>query len=95
MESPGRDQQDSRPAAGNPIALDGTCVRIGAMRCHAQALTVKLNRDVPMDEVNDIIAKSNDWVKVVPNTKEEHAAGSHAHCRDRYSGDSLWAVCAS
>ena len=57
--------------SGNPIALDGTCVRIGAMRCHAQALTVKLNRDVPMDEVNDIIAKSNDWVKVVPNTKED------------------------
>ena len=56
--------------SGNPIALDGTCVRIGAMRCHAQALTVKLNRDVPMDEVNDIIAKSNDWVKVVPNQKE-------------------------
>ncbi len=57
--------------SNNPIALDGTCVRIGAMRCHAQALTVKLNRDVPMDEVNDIIAKSNDWVKVVPNTKED------------------------
>lgn len=54
----------------NPIALDGTCVRIGAMRCHAQALTVKLTKDVPMDEVNDIIARSNDWVKVVPNNRE-------------------------
>ena len=41
------------------------------MRCHAQALTVKLTRDVPLDEVNDIIARSNDWVKVVPNNKEE------------------------
>jgi len=57
--------------SANPIALDGTCVRIGAMRCHAQALTVKLTRDVPLDEVNDIIARSNDWVKVVPNNKEE------------------------
>ncbi len=57
--------------SANPIALDGTCVRIGAMRCHAQALTVKLTKDVPMDEVNDIIARSNDWVKVVPNNKED------------------------
>ncbi|WP_290525011.1 aspartate-semialdehyde dehydrogenase [Alcanivorax sp.] len=57
--------------SANPIALDGTCVRIGAMRCHAQALTVKLTKDVPMDEINDIIARSNDWVKVVPNSKEE------------------------
>ena len=57
--------------SADPIALDGTCVRIGAMRCHAQALTVKLTKDVPMDEVNDIIARSNDWVKVVPNNKED------------------------
>jgi aspartate-semialdehyde dehydrogenase len=54
----------------DPIALDGTCVRIGAMRCHAQALTVKLTRDVPLDEIYDIIGKANDWVKVVPNEKE-------------------------
>lgn len=57
--------------SANPIALDGTCVRIGAMRCHAQALTVKLTKDVPMDEIHDIIARSNDWVKVVPNNKED------------------------
>jgi aspartate-semialdehyde dehydrogenase len=56
--------------AGNPIPLDGTCVRIGAMRCHSQALTVKLTKDVPMDEINDIIASANDWVKVVPNERE-------------------------
>src|SRR5690554_7241298 len=54
----------------NPIPLDGTCVRIGSMRCHSQALTIKLTRDVPMDEVNDIIASANDWVKVVPNNRE-------------------------
>jgi aspartate-semialdehyde dehydrogenase len=56
--------------AADPIALDGTCVRIGAMRCHAQALTVKLTRDVPLDEIYEIIGKANDWVKVVPNEKE-------------------------
>lgn len=55
----------------NPIPLDGTCVRIGSMRCHSQALTIKLTRDVPMDEINDIIASANDWVKVVPNTRED------------------------
>ncbi|TXF96508.1 aspartate-semialdehyde dehydrogenase [Massilia arenae] len=52
------------------IPVDGLCVRIGAMRCHSQALTIKLTRDVPLDEVNDIIAKHNQWVKVVPNTRE-------------------------
>jgi aspartate-semialdehyde dehydrogenase len=55
---------------GNPIAIDGTCVRIGAMRCHAQALTIKLKQDVPMDEIEEIIATHNDWVKVIPNERE-------------------------
>ncbi len=54
----------------NPIPIDGLCVRIGAMRCHSQALTIKLKRDVPLDEIEDRIAKHNDWVKVVPNEKE-------------------------
>jgi aspartate-semialdehyde dehydrogenase len=45
-------------------------VRIGAMRCHSQALTIKLTKDVPLDEINDIIASHNQWVKVVPNTRE-------------------------
>ncbi len=54
----------------NPVPIDGTCVRIGAMRCHAQALTIKLKQNVPMDEVEDIIASHNDWVKVIPNEKE-------------------------
>jgi aspartate-semialdehyde dehydrogenase len=52
------------------IPVDGLCVRIGAMRCHSQALTIKLKKDVPLDEVNDIIAQANQWVKVVPNTRE-------------------------
>jgi aspartate-semialdehyde dehydrogenase len=52
------------------IPVDGLCVRIGAMRCHSQALTIKLTRDVPLDEISDIIASHNQWVKVVPNTRE-------------------------
>ena len=52
------------------IPVDGLCVRVGAMRCHSQALTIKLTRDVPLDEINDIIASSNQWVKVVPNNRE-------------------------
>lgn len=52
------------------IPVDGLCIRIGAMRCHSQALTIKLKKDVPLDEINDIIASNNQWVKVVPNDKE-------------------------
>ena len=55
---------------GQPIPIDGTCVRIGAMRCHAQALTIKLKQDVPMDEIEEIIATHNDWVKVMPNDRD-------------------------
>jgi aspartate-semialdehyde dehydrogenase len=54
----------------NPVAIDGLCVRIGAMRCHSQALTIKMTRDVPLDEIHGIIAAHNDWVKVVPNDRE-------------------------
>jgi aspartate-semialdehyde dehydrogenase len=57
-----------------PIPIDGTCVRIGAMRCHSQGLVIKLNRDMPMDEVEDVIASANDWVKVIPNEREETIA---------------------
>jgi aspartate-semialdehyde dehydrogenase len=53
-----------------PTPIDGLCVRIGAMRCHSQALTIKLTRDVPLDEINDIVATANDWVKLVPNERE-------------------------
>jgi aspartate-semialdehyde dehydrogenase len=55
---------------GDPVPIDGTCVRIGAMRCHSQALTIKMTKDVPLDEVTDMIAKHNAWVKVVPNQRE-------------------------
>ncbi len=54
-----------------PIPIDGTCVRIGTMRCHSQAITVKLKDDLDVAEVERLIASANDWVKVVPNTKEE------------------------
>jgi aspartate-semialdehyde dehydrogenase len=54
----------------DPIPIDGLCVRIGAMRCHSQALTVKLTKDVPMDEISGMIAKHNRWVKLVPNERE-------------------------
>jgi len=62
---------------GNPafrtagsVPIDGLCVRIGAMRCHSQGLTIKLKKDVPMDEIESILAQANDWVKVVPNERE-------------------------
>ena len=54
----------------NPIVIDGLCVRIGAMRCHSQALTIKLKKDVPLDEINDMLAKANQWAQVVPNERE-------------------------
>ncbi len=54
----------------DPIPVDGICVRIGAMRCHSQALTIKLTRDVPLDELEDIIRSANPWVRVVPNERE-------------------------
>ena len=56
--------------SANPIPIDGLCVRIGAMRCHSQALTIKMTRDVPLDEIHGLIAAHNTWVKVVPNDRE-------------------------
>ena len=53
-----------------PIPIDGTCVRIGAMRCHSQAFTIKLNKNIPINEIEDMLAQANDWVQVVPNNKE-------------------------
>ncbi len=54
----------------NPIVIDGLCVRIGAMRCHSQALTLKLRQDVPLDEINQMLAEANQWAKVIPNERE-------------------------
>ena len=52
------------------IPVDGFCVRVGAMRCHSQALTFKLKKDVPVADIEAMIAADNPWVKVVPNTRE-------------------------
>ena len=54
----------------NAIPIDGLCVRIGSMRCHSQALTIKLKRDVPLNEIESMLAAANDWVQVVPNERE-------------------------
>lgn len=53
-----------------PIPIDGLCVRVGALRCHSQALTIKLTKDVPLDEIEAVIRESNEWARVVENTKE-------------------------
>jgi aspartate-semialdehyde dehydrogenase len=52
------------------IPVDGVCVRVGAMRCHSQALTIKLTKNVPVSEIEGLLAAANDWVRVVPNEKE-------------------------
>ena len=56
--------------SARPIPVDGICVRVGAMRCHSQGLTIKLKRDVPLPEIERLLASANDWVKVVPNERE-------------------------
>ncbi len=57
--------------ADSLVPIDGVCVRVGAMRCHAQALTIKLKKDVPMSEIEAILSNSHEWLDVVPNHKEE------------------------
>jgi aspartate-semialdehyde dehydrogenase len=54
----------------NPVLVDGQCVRIGTMRCHSQAFTIKLKKDIPLDEIEEMIRSQNRWVKLVPNNKE-------------------------
>lgn len=54
----------------NIIPIDGTCVRIGSMRCHSQALTIKLKKNVPLDEINQMLDEANDWSKVIPNDRQ-------------------------
>ncbi len=54
----------------NPIPIDGLCVRIGAMRCHSQAMTIKLKKNVPLDEISHMLAEANQWAKVIPNNRE-------------------------
>ena len=61
-----------RPPFRSPgsIPIDGLCVRVGAMRCHSQAMTIKLRKDVPLDDITAIIAGANSWVKVIANERE-------------------------
>ncbi|MCF6282296.1 MAG: aspartate-semialdehyde dehydrogenase [Candidatus Polarisedimenticolaceae bacterium] len=54
----------------NPIPIDGLCVRVGAMRSHSQALTIKLTKDVPVDEIEQMLTEANEWAKVIPNDRE-------------------------
>lgn len=54
-----------------PIPVDGLCVRVGALRCHSQAFTLKLKRDVPLAEIEQLLARHNDWVSVIPNDREQ------------------------
>jgi aspartate-semialdehyde dehydrogenase len=56
--------------SAQPIPVDGLCVRIGAMRCHSQALTIKLKKDVPLAEIEGMLASHNPWAKVVPNQRD-------------------------
>jgi aspartate-semialdehyde dehydrogenase len=67
---------ESNKILGNDpaVPVDGLCVRVGAMRCHSQAFTVKLRRDVPLDEIEDALAGANDWVQLVPNDPDSTRA---------------------
>lgn len=60
--------------SSQPIPVDGICVRVGAMRCHSQALTIKLNKDVPIADIEALLANDNDWAELIPNTKAETLA---------------------
>jgi aspartate-semialdehyde dehydrogenase len=53
-----------------PVPVEGICVRVGAMRCHSQALTIKLTRDIPLTDIESLLARGNDWVRVVRNDRE-------------------------
>jgi aspartate-semialdehyde dehydrogenase len=53
------------------IPVDGICVRVGAMRCHSQALTIKLTRDLPIGDIENLISEDNQWVRLIPNTKAD------------------------
>jgi len=55
----------------HPVPIDGQCIRIGAMRCHSQGFTVKLKKNVPLADIEAMLASNNDWVKVIPNTKDQ------------------------
>jgi aspartate-semialdehyde dehydrogenase len=56
--------------SNNMLPVDGLCVRVGSMRCHSQAFTIKMTKDIPVAEIEQILAAHNDWVKVIPNERE-------------------------
>jgi aspartate-semialdehyde dehydrogenase len=56
--------------SSHEVPVDGICVRVGSMRCHSQAMTIKLNKEIPLDEIEDVIAQSNSWVSVIPNERD-------------------------
>lgn len=67
-------QAETNKILGNtesPLPIDGICVRIGAMRCHSQALTIKLRQDIPMSDIESLISEANDWVQLVPNERTD------------------------
>jgi len=71
LGSPRVGAESNDRAGKTEVAFDGLCVRVGAMRCHSQGLTIKLKRDIPLAEIESILAGANAWVKVVPNKREE------------------------
>ena len=60
--------------AHQQLPIDGVCVRVGAMRCHSQAMTVKLRKDLPIADIEQMLGSANDWVRVIPNRREETLA---------------------
>jgi aspartate-semialdehyde dehydrogenase len=66
-------QVETNKILGNAklVPIDGTCVRVGALRCHSQAMTLKLYRDIPLKDIEDAISADNEWVRLVPNDKAE------------------------
>ena len=77
------------------IPVDGLCVRIGALRCHSQAFTIKLKKDVPLAEIEALLAAHNDWVKVIPNDRDITARELTPGCRSPAPSAFRWAVCAN
>src|SRR5690606_15933600 len=69
----------------SPIPVDGICVRVGAMRCHSQALTIKHNKDVPISDIEGMISQHNPWVKLVPNQDRKSTRLNSSHVKISYA----------
>jgi aspartate-semialdehyde dehydrogenase len=77
------------------IPMDGLCIRISSMRCHSQALTIKLTRDVPLGEIESLLAEAHEWVSVIPNDKESSLRERRPRRSRRACGVPIGVVCAS